>query len=490
MSAARGAAALRRCIYRGPMMTSTVPVQHASQRRPNALRITPALRAMAAVMNDLDPEPEDLAVLAETTVSVQTLHLAAAVALRQVMRPFLLSRSAGGAPAAEHKALMDAYYLAVSLAQQDWNAPKLRADQLESALLIGAMQVRFLESVCEQVEISASTPQFDVGATIPARTALERGGHLGSGVQLLADHTADSTSEGYSWLHAVSTITVAGISDHAVVDAGPDNAPVECAAQLAAPVTVVATTGFWPVTVVEDCLRICAPAVREWVAAMPRELCGEERTDLLLRHGSSLRNYLVSPATAALTGDSGKETHLPIRPRESNGTPADKPQRELAAQMRVGGVSGDELGPDVKIAADVRIAAIRRDELTLLAAVPAKPLSHSVEVTVNFALPEWKDLTGLLEEVREAGGLTLTGSILGWIDRDVVEGQLNRVSLRARVHSGVVCDTTAGQAVLLPEGATFTLLGADTTRVHTTLYGVEAKISDSTSRRTRMEMVA
>jgi hypothetical protein len=97
-----------------------------------------------------------------------------------------------------------------------------------------------------------------------------------------------------------------------------------------------------------------------------------------------------------------------------------------------------------------------------------------VEVTVNFDVPEWKDVAALISGVRETGALTLTTAVLGWTERDIVSGQLNRVSMRARVRRGVICHTQRGDAVLLPAGTTITLIGADTGKGHTTFYGVQS----------------
>jgi hypothetical protein len=78
-----------------------------------------------------------------------------------------------------------------------------------------------------------------------------------------------------------------------------------------------------------------------------------------------------------------------------------------------------------------------------------------------------------VETVRETGAVTLTSSVVGWTERDIVAGQLNRVSLRARVRRGAVCHTQRGDAVLMPAGTTFTVVGVDTGKGHTALYGVQ-----------------
>jgi hypothetical protein len=477
-SACRRYAALPKTKYAPtvkPMTISPAPAQHAHSRRINTLRITPALSAMAAVMNGVDPDPADVAALAETTVSVQDLHLAAAAALRQAMGPLLLSRTTGaGAETSselEKSTIFDAYYLATELAKRSDKPMRLTDEQVDSALLIGAMQVRLLEAVCSQIELNVVLPPLSVSAKAPARSVLKIGGDLAPGVQLLPDYSTGGGGniEGSSWLHALSTITVAGVSGREVVDAGPDTASAQWAARLAAPVTVTATGGFWPVTVVEDCLRISADAVRRWVAAMPRELCGEEGRDIMLRSGPPLRDFLVSPATLALTGDTGRSEVLPLRAVEGSG----KPLRGVLAEMRVGGVVGSELSPDVELPGGFYINEIHRDELAVLSAGAVTELPDEVEVTVNFDVPEWKDVAALVETVRETGAVTLTSSVVGWTERDIVAGQLNRVSLRARVRRGAVCHTQRGDAVLMPAGTTFTVVGVDTGKGHTALYGVQ-----------------
>lgn len=462
------------------MTISPAPAQHAHSRRINALQITPALSAMAAVMNGIDPDPADVAALAETTVSVQSLHLAAATALRQAMGPLLLSRttatSSNTTAELEKSAIFDAYYLATELAKRSDRPMRLTADQVDSALLIGAMQVRFLEAVCSQIELNVVLPPLSVSAKAPARAVLKIGGDLAPGVRLLPDFSTGGggNTDGASWLHALSTITVAGVSGREVVDAGPDTASAQWAARLAAPVKVTAAGGFWPVTVVEDCLRITAHAVRRWVAAMPRELCGEEGRDIMLRSGPPLRDFLVSPATMTLTGDTGKSAVLPLRAAAGTG----KTIRGALAEMRVGGVPGAELSPDVELTDGVHINTIHRDELAVLSAGAVTELPDEVEVTVNFAVPEWKDVAGLVDEVRESGAVTLTSAVLGWTERDVVAGQLNRVSLRARVRRGVVCHTQLGDAILMPLGTTFTVVGVDTGKGHTALYGIQVDSID------------
>jgi hypothetical protein len=462
---------------------SPAPAQRVSTRRPNTLRITPALSAMAAVMNGVDPDPEDVTALAGTTITVQELHLAAATAIRQAMGQTLRARPVGSRvdpTAAGSSTLWDAFYLAIELANRSDGPPRITPDQVDAALLIGAMQVRFLESVCAQIEVNVALPPLTVPAKAPARSVLRHGGELAPGVQLLADYSAgvnpaESSDEPTGeWLHALSTITVAGVSGRAIVDAGPDTASAQWAARLAAPVTVTAAGGFWPVTVVEDCLRISALAVRRWVAAMPRELCGDDGRDIMLRSGPPLREFLVSPATMSLTGDSGRTAVLPLRAVPGSR----KSVRGALAEMRMGGAPGSDLSPDVKLHDGVSIGEIHRDEMAVLSTGSVTEIPDEVEVTVNFTIPEWKNVAALTDAVRETGAFTLTSSVLGWTERDIVSGQLNRASLRARVHRGVICHTHRGDAVLLPAGTTFSLLGADTGRGHTTLYGVQIESTE------------
>lgn len=421
-------------------------------------------------MNGVDPDPADVAELAAARVSAETLHLAAAAALRKAMRPFLLSRPAPGRPARidpEHQALLDAHRLAVELARG--GAGPLTPGRLAAALTIGAMQVRFLGSVCAQVEITAAPPQLRVDARTPARTVLRRGGELALDVRLLPDHTATGGDTQEPWLHARSTVTVDGVAGRAVVDAGPWSASADVAARLAAPVTVTAAGGFWPVTVVGDCLRICPSAVRRWVADMPRELCGPANRSILLRSGAALRDFLVSPATSALTGSRGRSPVLPLRPAAAENAPAAAPG--LLAEMRTGALPGGALRTDAGLPAHVRVPDLRRDEQELLAALPAADLDREVEATVNFTVPEWLDAAPLLAQIRRAGAVRLIGAVPAWIDRDIVAGRRRRISLRLRVRRGVVCQTRHGLGVLLPAGTRVGLVGADVCGRHTTLYG-------------------
>lgn len=480
--------------------------------RPNALRITRAQKAIAAVMNGVDPAAEDLTGLEQTLVDEQTLHLSAAAALRQV----LMSRPGPGAPrsrgGAEQQLTRDAYYLALALADRDETLASLlqgsSSDWLAAAALIGRLQVRFLEQVCAQVDMTANYIQVPAGlSTAVSRTVLRDGGRISAGTVLLADHTAASKPERRnsieaSWLHASSSVIVAGRSGPVVVDAGPDTLNASWSARIAAPITVTATEGRWPVTVVEDCLQMCAPEVRRWVASMARQLSGRDNADLLLRIGAPLRQFLVSPASAAIASASASEgpeprrtdhhpavlTHghadsaraqsldsLPLMAAiPDDGSTSRERDAALLAEMRTGGEPGSELAPDTVLANCTKIAEVHRDEMTLLAAADVVDLDTEVEVTVNFATAEWQDVDSLVTEVREAGTVELKAPVLGWVDQDVVTGTSYRLSLRARVRAGVALHTNDGYAVLLPAGTRLTLLGADSSKSHTTLYASQA----------------
>lgn len=450
----------------------------------NSLRATPALKAIAAVMSGLDPEPTDLAVVGEQPVDAQAIHLATAIALRRM----LLSRPLPNAQLtpidSEQQVLLDAYYLALSLAGRTIDAipaPRVTAapagdNWLKVTSLVGSMQVRFLESVCSQIAITADVPSLSVGTRrVPIGKMIPLGAELASGTSVLGNYTNAPTRDGQSpWLHATSTITVAGMAGPAVVDAGPDTFPAEAAVRLAAPVAVVAAEGRWPKSVVDDCLRICARSVRSWVASMARHLGGDSNQDLVIHPLTPLRDHLVSPATATLTETGADPEALPLRPGPIQDSGISSSEvAELLATLRFGGEPGSELPADTHLDGAVQIAHLRPDELALLAASPTSDIEGGVVVTVNFEIPEWLDASTVLSQVRETGALTLTHAALGWIDRDVVAGRTRRLSLRARVCSGVVCETGRGQAVLLPAGTRITLIGSDTGRSHSTLYGVQ-----------------
>lgn len=484
--------------------------------RPNALRITRAQKAIAAAMNGIDPAPEDLAGLRETRVDEQTLHLSAAAALRQV----LMSRPGPGAPRTprrggpDQQLIRDAYYLALGLADRTGNlSSALRgssADWIAPAALVGRLQVRFLEQVCAQVDMTANHLKVPAGlGTAVSRTVLRDGGRIAAGTVLLADHTASEARDRRSvaeasWLHASSAVIVAGRSGPVVVDAGPDTLNAAWSARIAAPITVTAAEGRWPVNTVEDCLQLCAPEVRRWVASMARQLSGRDNEDLLLRIGAPLRKFLVSPASAAIAAAAAtdSEDSAPRRPAHhpavlthgaadsaqaqsldslplmavtrGEGDTSQECQAGLLTAMRAGGEPGSELAPDTVLNSATEIAEIHRDEMTLLAAAPVEDLDTEIEVTMNFPTAEWQDVATLVSEVREAGTVELKAPVLGWADQEVITGTGYRLSLRARVRAGVALHTNNGYAVLLAAGTRLSLLGADSSKTHTTLYVSQA----------------
>lgn len=464
------------------MTTPTVPAKvpgpfRHGRRRPNPLRVTGSLRAIAAAMNGLDPDPADLAELGGVRVSVETLHQAAAVALRQkllsapreqgsVIRDSLLD------PA--QRVPLGAYYLAVSLAESRDALPGCAersglegAEFVAAAGLISAMQSRFLAAVCSQVTLASEEVDVDIPSSVTAATVLARGGELTPGIALRAAHTSDPSE----WLFATSTVTVAGFTSEVVVDAGPPSLPAAVSARLAAPVQVAPDTGIWPESVVFDCLRIAAPAVQSWVADMARELGGDD-TGLVLTPGTALRQFLVSPAAVALTGAQLKSGDLPLRPAAPARLLTER--AAVMAEMRNGGIPGMLLRPDTVLDAALHLPRLGRDEEALLATLPVADLGGEVEVTVDFEVPEWEDVTDLLGGIRAAGGLTLTSPVVGRVDSEPAPGRLRRVGLQARVRHGVVCQTRDGFAVLIPAGTQLSLAGIGKRRSQSVVYAAQA----------------
>ncbi len=458
---------------------------HTPHPRADIGVLTPAQRILAAVMGGEDPSPGGTAALARSGVTVQTLHLAAAATLQEQLREHNSDHAPRGrrSPAEDRrKVLHRAFEMAVGLADRYsgdavCDAPVGTLEDpldVEAAILVGSLQVRLLESVCRQIAVAAEYPKLsdDHGGNDTSLVVLARGGELAPGISLLANHCPVDRRSGGSgpWLHATSTVTVAGRRFDVVVDAGPDEMPVGRVARMAAPVTVTAEKGLWPESVVEDCLGICAAAVSEWVAAMPRYL--NDDGDLVVAQVTPLRYSLVSPATAELTGSRGEApTPIPLRaaPDEVQG-----PRSILADQLRYGGRVGDELPADTQLIPDVRIGELLPDATALLAAGPVGRIGRPVDVTVNLDVPEWMDSTALVEDLRAAGSAMVTEALVGWVDRDAVSGRRRRLSLRVRVSNGLVASTRGGQAVVIPAGTRITLLGVDHRRGHHLLLGVAA----------------
>jgi hypothetical protein len=477
------------------------PVRHPVTTRANALRITRAQKAIAAVMNGVDPDPGDVEATRDYCVDEQLLHLSAAAALRQA----LMSRPASTAARMcrrggdQQQLLIDAYYLALALADAvGGDAVALKAtlhdgheNWLAPAALLGRLQVRFLEQICAQINMTAGhLPVQPSLATITAREVLVGGGRIGADTVLLDDHS------GNGWLHATSKVTVAGIAGTVVVDAGPDLVPASWAARMAAPITVIPGEGRWPVSVVGDVLTLCDDAVRWWVGSMTRELAGDDEEDLLLRIGPPLRQFLISPATATIAAitSTAEPTLIDAVPAQLIGTsaatvpvmsamPANvdalrpvapsadyQPRAGTLSAMRSGGEPGAELAPDTVLSDCIDLTDVSRDEMTLLGVVPTSDFASEVEVTVNIATPEWQDVTKLIDEVRAHGAVTLCAPMLARADQDTVTGAEHRLTLRARVRRGVPVHTSDGYAVLLGAGTRLSLLGADVSKRSATLY--------------------
>jgi hypothetical protein len=327
-------------------------------------------------------------------------------------------------------------------------------------------------------------------ATVTARDVLVGGGRIGADTVLLDDHS------GNGWLHATSNVTVGGVAGTVVVDAGPDLVPASWAARMVAPITVTPGEGRWPASVVGDVLALCDDAMRWWVASMTRELAGDDQEDLLLRIGPPLRQFLISPATAAIAAivGIGEPTLIGAVSAQLIGTssasvpamsamPATvdvlrpvapsadyQPRAGALSAMRTGGEPGTELAPDAVLSGCIRLTDVGRDEMTLLGVVPTSDLGGEVEVTVNIATPEWQDVTNLVDEVRDHGAVALCAPMLARADQDTVTGAEHRLTLRARVRRGVPVQTRDGYAVLLGAGTRLSLLGADVSKRSATLY--------------------
>lgn len=478
-------------------MTHLEPVPFAAVTgRANALRMTRARKAIAAVMNGADPDPVDVEATGDYRVDQQLLHLSAAAALRQSLmsRPSSARSRIDRSLNRGQQHLVDAYHLALALADSsDGDLTGLQGqlfgmdDWLEPALLLGKLQVRFLAQVCAQIQLSVEhSPVTDKLRSVTARQALADGGRITESTQLLEDHLNGE------WLHATSTVEVNGVSRPVVVDAGPDLVTAAWAARVAAPITVTADSdGRWPVSAVRDALDICSDSVRWWVASMSRELAGDFDRDLELRIGPPLREFIVSPAAAAISAVIAADRPTPITAAASEGTapavslermpastdtllPTAPSERFIAcpkrlALLRTGGEPGTELSPDTELDHFIDVSRVQRDEMTLLNMASPSELDE-VEVTVNFRTPEYEDVTDLIAEVRDSGAVTLSAPVLAHCNQDTVSGNEHRVTLRALVRRGVALRTRHGYAVVLAAGTRLALLGADATKRHTTLY--------------------
>lgn len=491
-------------------MKQLVSVRTASGTRTNPLRVTRARAAIAAVMNGVDPDPADVEATADYRIDEQQLHLSTAVALRQILLSRPESAQMSRKSRRDRKLLINAHYLATALADAcDGDQRTLREllrsdrDWLAAAMLLGRLQVRFLDHICTQIDMAAGhrrvPPRLN---SVPARKILGDGagssGDVTDGITLLEDYASGE------WLHATSTVTVAGISGTAVVDAGPDLIPAAWSVRVAAPITVTAGVGLWPTQAVHDALLLCDEAVRWWVSSMTRELSGDNDQDLLLRIGPPLRQFLISPATvriaaaiaARATGGlsaparfaSTLSSTLPATPLlpvsvdtlwPTTPSPGFTAQPGALAGMRFGGGPGAELAPDTSLKNCVETPDADRDTVTLLSLVPAGELDDEIEVTANIAVPQWQDVTCLVEAIRESGAVALRTPVVAYADQDIIRGDEHRLTLRARVRRGVAMRTRSGYAVLLAPGTRLALLGASTTKTHATLYlQVDDEISE------------
>lgn len=453
-------------------------------------------------MNGLDPEAADIATASWGEVTEQLLHLSAAAALRQALmsRPHTPGQGSRRRRwASTEQVTLDAYYLAQALAADaggdpDWLVSLISAQRqrwLEPAALIGRLQVRFLEQVCAQIDLTANHLPVPAGvAALPASDLITSGERITGITTLLPDRTGrDSAGEG-DWLHATSTVVVEGRTGSAVVDAGPSVLPAAWSARIAAPVTVSARPGLWPLPVVRGCLSLCEDAVRQWIGSMTRELAGTNNEDLLMRVGPPLRWFLTSPASRAIAGRSGAAdrpislamrrnarlaphavtTTFPIVAAEHLDAELDRHTRaQLLAALR--GLDGTQELPSETVIDDAAtLSAVHGDELTLLTAVRPEELHTGLEVTVNLRLSDWEDVTDAVSRLSAGQVSELTAPLLAWADRDVVAGQQQRLTLRARVHRGVPVRTPDGFGVFLAPGTRLTVLGTEVSKNHCTIY--------------------
>jgi hypothetical protein len=129
-----------------------------------------------------------------------------------------------------------------------------------------------------------------------------------------------------------------------------------------------------------------------------------------------------------------------------------------------------ELGPDTVIEDATPLSDIREDAMTLLGAADPQWLDQPVEVTANLSVPDWEDVTQTVSRLSSSEVIALTAPVLAWADRDVVAGDSRRLTLRARVHHGVPVRTSAGVGVFLAAGTRLSVLGADISKSHCTVY--------------------
>lgn len=469
------------------------------KRSGNALRITAPQRTIAAVMNGVAPEPEDIEAMQNVHISERLVHMSTAAALRQA----LMSRPSSGSRgrtrrrsgASDVHAIRDAYYLALALAAHaDGDPSSLRSiisrdrrTWLEAAALVGKTQIRFLEQVCEQIELTAN--HLQVPATVAPVTAAtllaSRDGRITDTTVLLADYSPrESVDPG--WLHATSTVIIEGYSGTAIVDAGPPMLPAAWAARIAAPITITARSGRWPAGVVRDALWLCQDAVREWAGSMTRQLSGSNDEDLVLLVGPALRRFLTSPAAEAIARCVDTAARIaghtePVSKPETAAVPllsvdtqvramSKQVRAELLRTMRCLEVEGQELAADIELTDAVAIEEVHREELMLLAATTCEPLSERVELTANIAPRDWQDMSALVETLRPGASAQLTVPLVGVVDQDVIGGDGQRLSLRVRAHRGIPLRTEGGFAVFLAAGTRYTVLGTDTAKSHVTVY--------------------
>ncbi|KXO90975.1 Uncharacterised protein (plasmid) [Tsukamurella tyrosinosolvens] len=481
-------------------------------------------------MVGLDPEPGHVRELEHAALDARLMHLSTAVALRQG----LLARPAGvvGRAGARRRGragdqlVRDAYYLAMALladAEGDpaslWATLTLdRRAWLEPAVLVGQLQVRFLEKICSQITFTANhLPVPAELEDVRATDLLDQGGRIAPGVVLLPDLTRTLPEDGEfgGWLHATAPVTVAGRAAPAIVDAGPAVLSAGWCARVAAPVTVDAAAGLWPTSFVEQALSLYESTVRWWVATChTRELSGEYNENVGMLRGAPLRRMLVSPAAATISsalraiedqsGRPGRNRRtrpvpagfpFPTAPSEQRATsevldlesvaarhpltPPVRPLRDesLSAERRAELMralrtlpEGMHLAPDASLEASTPIAEIRREELTLLANAPVEDFGRFVDLTTNFKVPDFVDVGQLARELRDAGGLTLSEPIVGGVEQDEVSGKELRLTLRLRTAAGVPVRAPGGEAVVLPAGTRFSVLGADISKYHATVY--------------------